>query len=759
MFEANKSINIYSVMRVSTVDQADDEKSGLPTQRRIISKWLKRNGYPQGEEVIDSGLSARNLAQIEYGNLGKLLKKLEKKTFEPSSVMLLFAFSDRFSRADPTKGLAKFLEVLNKGIDLVFCDLEMQISATDSEHQKTFKIMGVLSSFQQNSQAWIATSRRVGGAWETFRLKWINFANGIGPKPTSNSLMKKPAWFHKLDKNQNIIVDTTRSKYVKLIFDLFTKEHKSLLGIARHFNNVLNLERFSQYGRKKYSKNFLNKTRWTDTSIRYVLKSHAVIGQQQFFHQVKENNQRVKTPMYLDNGELAIIDGMFSPIITKEQFFLAQKLLSQNKHQQGKNPENYPTNIFRSIMVDGYNGLNLHVTTYRKTWSYFRNNYSKNIGSVSLKPTPAIAFEKAFFNCYRIQTEDSPTVQNWNAFEGKSDRNKSDSIAQLKDAVESLTNGNNRLLELIQVSPDKKNLLRYDALITENNNKKEKLQAKLNKLSKTKVKSDMAGFATTFIKLAKFTKDEKIRKSIQAFLKNTDHKVYVYSTGLKWSKTKLLEKFGVFGSGFKSQHNWSNFNHKTFVENPFSFLMEYAFIKCFSGDNWKLRPWEDENWQRQIFEELFGTDQEAPEYAKQNVVFYCRNPEGNDFSGVYSQKSFDKPELKYLVTGKTHWFQKIKFDESGSNASLDVFLENCQGGLIKNKSMDKQNIAFAKFIYLKFSKTDDKSQELVFEKLKSIAKSYPIGWKLHVFTRCYMSMIINYSAELLIDHTSLSLED
>jgi DNA invertase Pin-like site-specific DNA recombinase len=89
MFEANKSINIYSVMRVSTVDQADDEKSGLPTQRRIIIKCLKRNGYPQGEEVIDSGLSARNLAQIEYGNLGKLLKKLEKKTFEPSSVMLL----------------------------------------------------------------------------------------------------------------------------------------------------------------------------------------------------------------------------------------------------------------------------------------------------------------------------------------------------------------------------------------------------------------------------------------------------------------------------------------------------------------------------------------------------------------------------------------------------------------------------------------------------------------------------------------------
>ena len=329
MSDPNKTVQIYSVLRVSTSEQADRDKSGLPTQRTIITKWLKRNGHPQGVEVVDAGLSARNLSQFEYGKLGKLLQKLEKQTFEPSSVMLVFAFADRFSRADPTKGLAKFLEVLHLGIDLVFCDMEMHVSATENEQQKAYKLYAIMSSFQQSSIAWVGTSRRVRGAWEDFRQDWIDFANGLGPKPTSNSLMKKPAWFHKLNKDDNIIVDSTRAKYVKLIFDLFTKEHKSLLGIARHFNNVLKLKRFSQYGRKKYSKNFLNKTNWTDTSIRYVLKSRAVIGQQQFFHQVKKDNQRIKTPMHLDNGELAIVDGLFTPIITKEQFFLAQKLLSR----------------------------------------------------------------------------------------------------------------------------------------------------------------------------------------------------------------------------------------------------------------------------------------------------------------------------------------------------------------------------------------------------------------------------------------------
>ena len=381
------------------------------------------------------------------------------------------------------------------------------------------------------------------------------------------------------------------------------------------------------------------------------------------------------------------------------------------------------------------------------------------MGGVSLKQIPAKSFEKVFFTCYRIQTEDSTTVQNWNAFEGKTDQSKSENIAQLKDEFESLDKGNNRLLELIQISPDKMNLVKYDALITENNEKKNKLQLKLNKLSSTKAKSDMASFAATFNKLSKFTKEEKIRKRIQTFLKNTDHKVYLYSTGLKWNKQKLLNTFKVFGAGFGKESNWSNLNPKTFSDNPFSFLMEYAFIKCSSLTNWKERIWENVNWEREVFEEFFGQHLENPEDLKQNIVFYCENPEGEDFSGVYSQKSFDQPELKYLVSGKTHWFRKIKFNETGNTATLDVFLENCQGGLIKNKLMDKQNVVFARFIIMKFGRNEDKWQKLVFKKLKEVAKSYPVGWRLHVFTRIYMSMVINYSDDLFNDNASLSRED
>ena len=75
--------------------------------------------------------------------------------------------------------------------------------------------------------------------------------------------------------------------------------------------------------------------------------------------------------MYLDNGELAIVDGVFEPIISKTQFNNAQTLLSNNKHHQGKNPENYPLNVFRSLMFDGYTGLSMGLSTYKKKWTYF----------------------------------------------------------------------------------------------------------------------------------------------------------------------------------------------------------------------------------------------------------------------------------------------------------------------------------------------------------------------------------------------------
>ena len=50
---------VYKVLRVSTKGRANDEKSGLDTQREIIKEYLARNSLPDGEEIVDVGKSAR----------------------------------------------------------------------------------------------------------------------------------------------------------------------------------------------------------------------------------------------------------------------------------------------------------------------------------------------------------------------------------------------------------------------------------------------------------------------------------------------------------------------------------------------------------------------------------------------------------------------------------------------------------------------------------------------------------------------------
>ena len=73
-----KKPKTYAVYRVSTDSQADDDKSGIPTQRAIIRRWLEQHDLPPAKEIEDAGLSARHLAQITSGNLGKLLNQLQK---------------------------------------------------------------------------------------------------------------------------------------------------------------------------------------------------------------------------------------------------------------------------------------------------------------------------------------------------------------------------------------------------------------------------------------------------------------------------------------------------------------------------------------------------------------------------------------------------------------------------------------------------------------------------------------------------------
>ena len=137
----------------------------------------------------------------------------------------------------------------------------------------------------------------------------------------------------------------------------------------------------------------------------------------------------------MPNGEKAIIDGMFEPIITKDQFNLAQKLLEKNKHTGGKQSKKYPYNLLSGILRCGYSNQNLNVSSLTRkgrNYSYFTNTTAKEAGIC--KSTPAKSFEKVLFKLYSLHQENSETVGSWNLLENSSkNTNSANIIADLKD--------------------------------------------------------------------------------------------------------------------------------------------------------------------------------------------------------------------------------------------------------------------------------------------------------------------------------------
>ena len=227
----SKAPKTYAILRVSTTTQDDADKSGLETQRKIIHDYCKLHDYPKAQEVVDVGKSAEKFAQLKYGNLGKLISKLKQERIKPASIVLLFAFSDRFSRAVPSDGLAELKAIVNIGIDIIFIDLQTVVTINEPEQQREMKIMYVLSSFTQNRQAWLNLSNRLTGAWDRHREAWIAYSTGITDvRPSTNSLLKRHTWWQMV-QDKNVVNNPTRIKFVKMVRKLHNKLQK--------FQNIL----------------------------------------------------------------------------------------------------------------------------------------------------------------------------------------------------------------------------------------------------------------------------------------------------------------------------------------------------------------------------------------------------------------------------------------------------------------------------------------------------------------------------------------
>jgi len=727
-----------AVLRTSTAEQAQDEKTGLPAQRREIERWLKSNSFlPAAREIIDVNISAADLMNLKIGNVAKEIANLKRKRAKPGTYALCFANSARMSRAKTLNSLSELLGLIKSGIDIIFCLQNIHVSALDDENTMQMHLMFALSSFQQNRQELLTLSRRTKGVWEENRKKWLDYEQGKGMKPKGQPL-GLTCWWHRQGKN-GIEIKKPEAKLVKTIYDLYTKEGKTIRGIATYLNEIKKIKNPVSRKKRKNTGELVKSRKnahgadvndkWASSSIKHVLTNRTVIGEFECWTQRKEEDgdtgtvKRIREKVLNADGTHQIIKKYCPAIITKTQFLKAQALLVKNKNtNKGQKVTKSPINIFRGILFDGHTE---HSISYSHSGGKargfrYRSSVQKHRGekasSFSVKK-----FEEAFFKIYSTILTNRDLFTNWEQQATAAGSGRGKRIAEIDDEVNHLVEGNNNLLVLAERGKATDDLL--DRIET-NNRKKEILTTEKIKLeSALPMSDDTQKHRNLLGSMSKFCEVESKRIKVANILREIEIQVSVWPLGLIYNEPKMLKAFGAIYPELGKKKNWVNFNEPNFLKYPFFFLQELLYWKLAKlatefMSEWNVRRKSALDFIFSIIHHVgaepvqnFGRfyDIKTQPEKKNDLLFVCGKPDGTFFSGILNTSKHSKPVIKYITNSPMFttmiFAEEAKWDKYGFIPStinhiksypmlkpgiMDTEENNMQ--ILMNKTLKKQNI-------------------------------------------------------------------
>ena len=684
-----------SVLRTSTAEQAQDEKTGLPAQRREIERWLKSNSFPPAtREIIDINVSAADLMNLKIGNLAKEITSLKKKKAKPGTYALCFANSARMSRAKTINSLTELLRLIKSGIDIVFCLQNIHVTALDDENTMQMKLMFALSSFQQNRQELLTLSRRTKGVWEENRKKWLEYEKGKGAKPKGQPL-GLTCWWHRQGKN-GVEVRKPEAKLVKKIFDLYTKEGMTIRGIATHLNEKKIINPVCRKKRVKTGE--LVKTRknafgvnvgdkWASSSIRHVLTNRTVIGEFECWEIMKDEDHetgkitRRREKILRDDGTHLIIKKYCPAIITKTQFLKVQGLLEKNKYSnKGQKTTKSPRNIFRGILCDGYtahsvcythSGGNKSVLSYR---SSVQKHRGENATSFSAKK-----FEEAYFKIYSLILTNKDLFSSWQEQSTAAGSARATRIAVIEEEINEINDGNDNLLALIERGKATNTLAER---IEANNRKKEILTTEKIKIEAANpVSDDTEKHQKLLGSMSKYCEVESKRVKVANILSEIGIRVSVWAKGLNYNETSMLKEFGLIAPELGKKNNWINLNKDNFEKYPFFFIQECLYWQLAKWVTQFKSRWKDRDEALNFFFEAvrqlgaepvqnFATfyDIKTQPEKRNDLLFVCDKPDGTFFSGILNTSKHSQPVIKCFTNSPM--FQTMIFKEKGKQVKF-----------------------------------------------------------------------------------------
>lgn len=276
----------YSYYRFSTLAQsADGKKQGTSKTRQTNAAeiWCKENGYTLSTDVFfDKGKSAFKGKHLENGGeLKRFLDLVKDGTIKSGSLLCVENF-DRLSRLPPFDSFNLFSNIIMAGIHVVFT----------LSWDKRIITRELLNSPEGNSLLQSVIGECIRAHSESAR-KSIAVKNGMAIRlkqlkdGEKNKYHRAPKYFEFLNgKYQLTKHAVTVQKMAQMVLD-----GDSLYGIATKFNaeKIPTLQRDTQ---------------WTTTTIRRVLKSKTLIGEQ--------FDRKGFYPLVLDVGTFNRVQGVLN---------------------------------------------------------------------------------------------------------------------------------------------------------------------------------------------------------------------------------------------------------------------------------------------------------------------------------------------------------------------------------------------------------------------------------------------------------------
>ena len=311
----------YSYIRFSHPDQKAGDS--YRRQQKLAKEYAQANGLELADSkeyaFFDSGKSAYKARHLDVeGELRRFLDLVEAGDIPKGSVLLVESL-DRLSRERVSVALPRFLDLLNKGVDVVTLSDGKRYTGGSTDY--TDLIVSIVYMAKAHAES-DDKSKRVAAAWSQ-KKKLARDEN----RPLGRAC---PAWLVLSEDEQRYEEIPERVGVIRRVFDLYL-EGKGAHSICCQLNE----EGIAPFGSVRRNPG----GKWSVSSVRKLINNRALLGEYQPTGLV----DGVRAPLG------AVVEGYYPAVLDAETFARAHLAASQRRTFRQTNQPRSGFNLWQGI--------------------------------------------------------------------------------------------------------------------------------------------------------------------------------------------------------------------------------------------------------------------------------------------------------------------------------------------------------------------------------------------------------------------------